>query len=156
MAGATQKNWGFTEITAKFEQQPQRERRQRRERPALEPAGRVQVRARGMIHTGFWLSAVAVCLIGLVALHVGILKKNIEYNQLVDEKNTLAADNSRLSSEVAALRSPQRIEEIATGPLGMVAPKTLAYVYIGPSGPGQDYAQLDAPEGAGYGRAASP
>ncbi|GBE57960.1 cell division protein FtsL [bacterium BMS3Abin01] len=153
MAGATQKDWGFSEITAKFEQQPQRQRRQQ---SAPEPAGRVQLRARRMVHTGFWLSAVAICLIGLVALHVGILKKNIEYNQLVDEKNTLSADNSRLSSEVAALRSPQRIEEIATGPLGMVAPETLAYVYIGPSGPGQDYAQLDNPEGAGYGLAASP
>lgn len=162
MTGVTQKDWGFSEITAAFERPARRlparkrERRPRRPRPLLTLAGRGDQRPRRMMHVSLWLTAVAICLIGLVALHVGILKKNLEYNQLVEEKNQLASDNSRLASEVAALSSPERIEQIATGPLGMVPPETLAYVYIGPSGPGRDYALLDTPEEAGYGTAASP
>ncbi len=109
-----------------------------------------------MMHVGFWLSAIAICLIGLVAVHVVTLNKNMEYNELVSEKSTLAANNARLASEVAQLRSPGRIEEIATGSLGMVPPETVEYVYIGPSSSRQSYAEVDLQDGADGGHSASP
>lgn len=156
MARPIEQDWGFEEITTKFERQPRTRRRSRGSRKGMaRPARSVAVRARGMMHVGVWLTAVAISLIGLVMLHVGILSKNMEYNDLISEKNSLAADNARLSSEVAKLRSPARIEEIATGSLGMVTPQTVEYVYIGPSSSRQNYAEVDV-RGAEGGQSASP
>ena len=149
MAKAIQNDWGFKEITAKFEREPERRRPiqpQARPRFKVRPA---TIPRRGMMHVGLWLTAVAISLIGLVALHVFILQKNMEYNSLIEEKNTLAADNAHLSSQVSALSSPERIENLAKGPLGMVAPQTVEYVYIGPSSARQNYADLGAPDGSG-------
>ncbi|MFA5809954.1 MAG: cell division protein FtsL [Thermoleophilia bacterium] len=149
MARTAQQDWGFTEITRKFERdsKPARQRAPGRRR--------VSVSASGTMHVGIWLSAVAICLLGLVAVHVSILKKNMEFNELIREKNTLSADNARLSSEVAGLSSPERIEQIATQSLGMVSPEKVQYVYIGPSEARQNYANLDT-FGAGGGRTAAP
>ena len=158
MARAIERDWGFEDITAKFEREPRtgrREERSRREGAAGSKRA-VVVRARGMMHVGFWLSAVAISLIGLVMLHVGILSKNMEYNDLISEKSTLAADNARLSREVAQLRSPERIEEIATGSLGMVPPQTVEYVYIGPSSSRQNFAEIDMRSSAESRLSASP
>lgn len=151
MARTARQDWGFSEITRKFEQ-PAPPRRQ--------PAVRVERRwnsvpAAGTMHVGVWLGAVALSLLVLVALHVGILKKNMEYGQLVREKNTLLAENSQLSSEVAALSSPRRIQEIASGKLGMVSPGKMQYVYIGTDGARRDYASLES-GGAGGAETVAP
>lgn len=146
MARTAQQDWGFAEITRKFE------RDSRPARGKVPARRRVSMPASGAMHVGIWLSAVALCLLGLVAVHVGILKKNMEFNELIREKSTLSADNARLSSEVAGLNSPERIEQIATRSLGMVPPEKVQYVYIGPSGARQNYADL----GAGGGRTAAP
>ena len=108
----------------------------------------------GAAHVGIWLTAVAICLLGLVALHVGLLKKNLEFNDLISEKSELSAENARLSSEVAALRSPERVEQIATKSLGMVPAEKVQYVYISPAGTSQSYADLDPLGAGGAGRAA--
>ena len=147
MARAAQQDWGFTEITRKFERDTRPSRR-----PA-QPGRRLHVPASGMAHAGVWLTAVAICLLGLVALHVGILKENLEFNGLITEKYELSAENARLSSDVAALRSPERVEQIATHDLGMVPAEKVQYVYISPAGTRQSYADLD-PLGTGGGRAA--
>jgi len=142
MARAAQQDWGFTEITRKFERdsRPSRRPEQRGERMRV-PEG-------GTAHVGIWLTAVAICLLGLVALHVGILKKNLEFNNVINEKNGLSAENARLASDVAELRSPERVEQIAAGALGMVPADKVQYVYISPSGTSQSYADLN-PLGAG-------
>ncbi len=145
MAKAAQQDWGFSEITRKFERETGRT-----QRPA---PPRKYVSAGGAAHAGVWLTAVAVCLLGLVALHVGILKKNLEFNSLISEKSELAAEKARLSSEVATLRSPARVEQIAIHDLGMVPADKVQYVYISPAGTQQTYADLD-PLGVGTGRAA--
>lgn len=151
-AKAVQHDWGFTEITRKFEREAKPAPRQpapgRRRWTAL-PAG-------GTIHVGAWLAAVAVCLLILVALHVVILQKNMELNGLVREKNEFTADNARLSSDVASLSSPERIEQIAAGPLGMVPPDRVQYVYIGPSSARQNLASLDPFPASGNERMAAP
>jgi len=149
MARSAQQDWGFTEITRKFERDSEPVRRKA---PARR---RASMPVSGTMHVGAWLSAVACFLIGLVAVHVGILQKNMEFNDLIREKNTLTADNARLSSEVAGLNSPERIEQIATKSLGMIPPEKVQYVYIGPSEARQNYADLNI-SGAGGGRMAAP
>lgn len=156
MAKAMGNDWGFAEITAKFERaakferEPERQRQsQRHARPSLKVRPPASIRSSGMMHVGLWLSAVAILLIGLVSLHVLILQKNIEYNSLIEEKNNLSAGNAHLASQVSALSSPERIESLAVGPLGMVAPKTVQYVYIGPSSARQNYADLGPDNGPG-------
>jgi cell division protein FtsL len=139
MARAAQQDWGFTEITRKFEREPLR-------RPSAAPRRKwLPLPSTGTAHVGAWLCMVALCLIGLVALHVVILQKNIQYNDLIREKTDLTAENAKLSSEVSELNSPERIEQIATGPLGMVPPEKMQYVYIGPADANQSYAELSPP-----------
>ena len=149
MARPAEKDWGFTEITRKFE---------RDSSPARRPAPRLpdpRVPSRGAAHVGLWLTAVAICLLGLVGLRVGLLTKNLEFNNLISEKTELSAETVRLSSEVAALRSPERVEQIATGSLGMVPAGKVQYVYISPAGTRQSYADLDL-LGAGVAGRAAP
>jgi cell division protein FtsL len=145
MARTARQDWGFEEITTKFAREP------RRRKSAADKPPKAARRPRSIMRISIWLVAIALFLVGLVALHVSILEKNLEYNSLINEKNSLAADNARLSTEVASLSSPARIEEIATGQLGMVVPDKIEYVYIGPDGAKRDYAQVDSREGGdGY------
>jgi cell division protein FtsL len=148
MARTAQQDWGFTEITRKFERDAEPSRRPK---PRMR---RMHVPAGDAAHVGIWLTAVALCLLGLVALHVGILKKNLEFNSIITEKNELSAENARLSSDVATLRSPERVEQIASSSLGMVPADKVQYVYISPSGAGQSYADLNPLGAGGAGRAA--
>lgn len=148
MARAAQQDWGFGEVTPKYGQ----------DATVVRPSPEVNrkwhsLSAVGTVHLGVWLGAILLSLIGLVALHIVIMQKNLEYNGLIQEKNSLSAENARLSSEVSTLSSPERIEQIATKSLGMVSPEKLQYVYISPSGSRQSLAQL---EEAAPGRAASP
>ena len=152
MARTAERDWGFTEITRKFERDPRPARRpQRRQAPR---ARRAHVPESGAAHIGIWLTAVAVCLLGLVAVHVGLLKKNLEFNDIITERNDLSAQNAQLSSDVASLRSPERVEQIATKTLGMVPADKVQYVYISPAGTKQSYAYLDPLGAGGAGRAA--
>lgn len=140
MARTARQDWGFEDIATKFAREPRR-------RKAATGKAKFVHRPRAVMRISIWLIAIALFLVGLVALHVSILEKNLEYNSIIQEKNSLAADNARLSTEVASLSSPARIEEIATGQLGMVAPDKIEYVYIGPDGARRDYAQVDSPGG---------
>ncbi|MHB1325975.1 MAG: cell division protein FtsL [Thermoleophilia bacterium] len=149
MAKLAEKDWGFTEIRRKFEPDSS---------PARRQAPRVrhlQVPSSGAAHVGLWLTAVAICLLGLVSIRVGLLTKNLEFNNLITDKTELSAETVRLSSEVAALRSPERVEQIATGSLGMVPAGKVQYVYISPAGTRQSYADLDL-LGAGVAGRAAP
>lgn len=141
MARAAEQDWGFNEIARKFE----RDSKPARRRPA-----RVRVKSRKpaikTVRFGLWLSVVALALIGLVALHVVILGKNLEYNNLVQGKQELEAENALLASEVSALSAPARIEQLAVEHLGMVAPRDVEYVYVDPSGTTRYYAELDQPQ----------
>lgn len=141
MARTAENGWGFAEITRKFERDPRSLRRPARKQAPR--TRRVQVPEGSAAHAGIWLTAVALCLLGLVAVHVGLLKKNLEFNGLITERNDLSSQNAQLSSDVASLRSPDRIEQIATKQLGMVPAEKVQYVYISPAGAQQSYADLD-------------
>ncbi len=148
MAGAAQQDWGFAEITRKFERNLRPARKANEERRRW-----ISVPAQGTVHVGIWLGVIALLLMGLVTLRIGLMYKNMEFNDLIREKNTLRVQNDQLSSDVAALSSPERIEQIATGPLGMVPAGKLQYVYINPPN-GPQYAEL--PESAGNQKMAAP
>lgn len=148
MARPAQQDWGFTDITRKFE---------RHGKPSRQAEPRVRIQrapSGGAAHVGLWLSFVALTLVGLVAINVGLLQKNIEYNGLIQEKSGLSTENARLSSEVATLSSPERVEQIATGSLGMVPAEKVSYVYISPAETSRSYADLDSLGAGGAGRAA--
>ncbi|MBE3067298.1 MAG: cell division protein FtsL [Chloroflexi bacterium] len=148
MGRAVQHDWGFTEeVTRRVE---------RDGRPTGKPgSGRrhLSLPATGAAHLGGWLTVVAVSLIGLVALHVVILQKNMAYTELIQEKGDLSAANARLATEVSALSSPERIDQIATKSLGMVPPGKMQYVYIGPATTQGSYAEL---QGLGVDRVTPP
>ncbi|MCL6105992.1 MAG: hypothetical protein M1309_01360 [Actinobacteria bacterium] len=123
MAGAAQQDWGFTEITRKFE----------RRRPVRPRApGRRRAAAPSTLYVGVWLGVIAVLLIGLVGLRVSLLYKDVAFNNLIRERNDLTVQNSQLESNVSMLSSPARIQQIAAGTLGMVPAGKIQYVYINP------------------------
>lgn len=96
-------------------------------------------------HFGFWLSVVALAMIGLVALHVALMGKNLEYSNLLQDNKRLEAENAQLASEVSALTAPARIEQMAVEEYGMIEPQTVEYVYVDPSNVRQYYAELESP-----------
>jgi cell division protein FtsL len=141
MARAIEKDWGFGELARRFEAETQTAPR----------TGRASSRkwlplpSAGTAHVGAWLFTVAMSLVGLVALHVIILQKNVEQSNIVREKNALIAETAKLSGEVSTLRSPERIEQIATRTMGMVPADKMQYVYINPFGEHQSYAEANTP-----------
>lgn len=56
-------------------------------------------------------------------LRSGVAASNAYYlNQLKNQSTVLEAENSRLHLEIAHLKSPERIQSIATQELGMIVP----------------------------------
>ncbi len=143
MARAVRNDGGFAETVRKFEADPVRARSSRRLRRFR------AVQTREIMHAGLWVGVIALLLIGLVGLRVSLMYKNIQFNELVRQKNTLTVENDQLSSDVSALSSPARIEQIAEGPLGMVPAGKIQYLYINPVD-NRLYADLE-PQGAAPG-----
>ncbi len=151
MARAIRNDWGFAETVRKFERQPAAAPR------SGTPRHRTAAPARGTMHAGLWVGVIALLLMGLVGLRISLMYKNIQFNELIRQKNALAVENDQLSSDVSALSSPARIEQIAEGPLGMVPAGKVQYLYINPVD-NRLYADLE-PDGGAPGanaRAASP
>lgn len=64
--------------------------------------------------------------------------KGYQVENIKKEINTLQRENERLQLEVARLKTPERIAEVATVRLGMVEPQTSQFYYI----PGSEQAQM--------------
>lgn len=141
MARVVEQDWGFAEVARRFEHATNLPKR-----PPLSSRCWSSLPSLGAAHVIVWLSMVALSLIGLVTLHVIILQKNVEHNNLIRQKNALTAENAKLSSDVSALSSPERIEAIATNSLGMVRAEKMQYVYISPPEALQSYAYVEGPD----------
>lgn len=141
MARVVEQDWGFAEVARRFEHGSDR----RQQRPLTDRTW-LSLPSLGAVHVIIWLTLVALSLIGLVALHVIILQKNVEHSSLIRQKNALIADNAKLSAAVSTLGSPERVEMIATRSLGMVRAEKMQYVYISPPGAQQSYAYLEGPD----------
>lgn len=69
------------------------------------------------------LFVIVVALAGFFILRSGVAASNAYYlNQLKNQATKLEAENSRLHLEIAHLKSPERIQSIATKDLGMILP----------------------------------
>ena len=69
------------------------------------------------------LFVILVAMAGFFILRSGAAASNAYYlNQLKNQSTVLEAENSRLHLEIAHLKSPERIQSIATQELGMIVP----------------------------------
>lgn len=69
------------------------------------------------------LFVVVSLLAGFFILRSGIAASNAyQLNQIKNQATKLEAENSRLHLEIAHLKSPERIQSIATKDLGMILP----------------------------------
>lgn len=69
------------------------------------------------------LFVIVVALAGFFILRSGVAASNAYHlNQLKNQSTKLEAENSRLHLEIAHLKSPERIQSIATKELGMIVP----------------------------------
>lgn len=69
------------------------------------------------------LFVIVVALAGFFILRSGVAASNAYHlNQLKNQATKLEAENSRLHLEIAHLKSPERIQSIATNELGMILP----------------------------------
>lgn len=68
------------------------------------------------------------CMVSLLAVFF-ILRSGVAassayaLNQMKNEASVLEAENARLHLDIAYLKSPERIQSIATGQLGMILPE---------------------------------
>jgi cell division protein FtsL len=74
-----------------------------------------------------WQSMAIGCVLVLVLLvtawqHFELLKHGYQLEQMQRERGVEEEINRHLRLEIETLRAPQRIEKLATGRLGMVAP----------------------------------
>jgi hypothetical protein len=99
-----------------------RPRRRRKAAPARRVAG-------GAV----WIVLMGVLLAGVVALNVTVLRLNLRYDELAQERAQLRADNAELSSKLAARSSSPTTNRVARGTLGVAPadPSTTTYLHLG-------------------------
>ncbi|WP_296895814.1 cell division protein FtsL [uncultured Megamonas sp.] len=69
------------------------------------------------------LFVIVVAMAGFFILRSGVAASDAYHlNQLKNQSTKLEAENSRLHLEIAHLKSPERIQSIATNELGMILP----------------------------------
>jgi hypothetical protein len=107
-------------------------------RPARRPAPprprlRTQARARPRVAGGaVWIVLVAALLAGIVALNVAVLRLNMEVEQLDAERERLISRRDVLASQLSTAAAAGRIEGLAAGRLGLVAPSSTTYLELRP------------------------
>lgn len=79
-----------------------------------------------------FLSIACLFLIGLAytSLKAGKARLNWELNQIKQENIAIAENMEKIKLEIAALKSPQRIEQIAVTQLGMIKNPQIEYLVI--------------------------
>jgi cell division protein FtsL len=60
-----------------------------------------------------WIGLVAFLLAGVVALNVAVLRLNVQFEELGQERSRLRAENADLSSQIASKAQAGRIQTIA-------------------------------------------
>lgn len=99
---------------------------------------------------GLVLLAIALAF-GKTLLAVQLVIKGYELDALKQEISTMQRDNERLQLEVARLKAPERVAQVATTRLGMVEPVAGQLYYVpGKAFPGQQV-QVAAEQPGGKG-----
>lgn len=98
-------------------------------------APRVIAKARPRVTGGVaWIFIVGVCLSGIVAINVAVLRLNVELDQLSSKRADLRADIALGKAQLSSASSHIRIETDAANRLGLVQadPATTTYIRIAP------------------------
>jgi cell division protein FtsB len=75
---------------------------------------------------------IGVLLAGVVALNVAVLRLNLRFDELAQERAELRAENADLSSKLASRLSSPRTSSLARRALGAVTadPATTTYLHL--------------------------
>jgi cell division protein FtsL len=104
------------------------------ERHAVRRAPARRVRTRSHVPGGvLWIAVVAVLLAGVVAMNVAVLRLNVSYDKLGQQKVDLVAKNASLSSRLSSAAAAGRIEQLARTRLGLApaTPDKTTYITLG-------------------------
>lgn len=77
-----------------------------------------------------WIVIVAVLLAGVVALNVAVLRLNLRFDALGQQRAKLRAENAALSSKLASAAATARIEQLAAQRLGVAPADPAKTVYL--------------------------
>jgi cell division protein FtsL len=77
-----------------------------------------------------WIVVVAVLLAGVVALNVAVLRLNLRFDELGQQRDKLRAENAALSSKLASAAATARIEQLAAQRLGVAPADPAKTVYL--------------------------
>jgi hypothetical protein len=108
-----------------------------RRRPAARPSPRTRRRraasGRRVAGGAVWIVLVGVLLAGVVALNVAVLRLNLSFDELTQDRAQLRAENAELSSKLAARMSSPRTSSLARRALGLTTadPSTTTYLQLG-------------------------
>lgn len=77
-----------------------------------------------------WIVLMAVLLTGVVALNVAVLRLNLNFEDLAQERARLRAENAELSLKLATRVSSPRTRSLAERALGLASadPSTTTYL----------------------------
>jgi cell division protein FtsL len=79
-----------------------------------------------------WIVLMGLLLAGVVALNVAVLRLNLRFDELTQERAQLRAESAELSSELASRSSSPRISSLARRTLGLedADPSTTTYLRL--------------------------
>lgn len=97
------------------------------ERPALRIVGQPRHHLR---YLAVLLLLTSFGVFGVVSIHAFAAEAAFQARALEHEVDTLGERVTELHAEIAMLRAPDRIREVATGELGMVVPQNPTYIVL--------------------------
>jgi cell division protein FtsL len=98
------------------------------------PRAAPRTRSRPLVAGGvLWIVVVAALLAGIVALNVAVLRLSVQVEQLDAQRDALAAKRDALQTELSTAAAGGRVEKLAVGRLGLVAPESTTYLELKPS-----------------------
>ncbi len=77
-----------------------------------------------------WIVVVAVLLTGVVALNVAVLRLNLRFDELGQQRGKLRAENAALASKLASAAATARIEQLAAQRLGVAPADPARTLYL--------------------------
>lgn len=80
------------------------------------------IRARVVVRTLFLLALLAVLSLVTIWSRVQVVQYGYDINRLISNQQVYLENNKKLKTEVATLRSPERLEKTAREKLGMQTP----------------------------------
>jgi cell division protein FtsL len=106
-----------------------------RRRPAPRARASTRSRARPRLLLGggiLWIVLFAALLAGVVAVNVAVLRLNVQLDQAARDQSRLTAEIATLRSELSSVSASARIERRARRDLGLVpaAPDAVSYVEL--------------------------